>query len=83
MLADDVDEEDRRPTQRRRLEDAQAGGFDENMEPLVSCCKHASLHNQHYKPPDSAAALAEASVLALVQLQQTAQSAANAVANLG
>lgn len=43
MLADDVDEEDRRPTQRRRLEDAQAGGFDENMEPLVSCCKHLSF----------------------------------------
>ena len=38
MLADDVDEEDRRPTQRRRLEEAQAGGFNENMEPLVSCC---------------------------------------------
>lgn len=33
--ADDVDEEDRRPTQRRRMEEAQAGGFDENMEPLV------------------------------------------------
>ena len=34
--ADDVDEEDRRPTQRRRImEEAQAGGFDENMEPLV------------------------------------------------
>lgn len=37
LAADDVDEEDRRPTQRRRLEEAQAGGFDENMEPLVSC----------------------------------------------
>lgn len=35
-IADDVDEEDRRPTQRRRImEEAQAGGFDENMEPLV------------------------------------------------
>ncbi len=35
-VADDVDEEDRRPTQRRRImEEAQAGGFDENMEPLV------------------------------------------------
>ena len=33
--ADEVDEEDRRPTQRRRMEEAQAGGFDENMEPLV------------------------------------------------
>ena len=41
MAADDVDEEDRRPTQRRRLEEAQAGGFDEHMEPLVS----AQLHN--------------------------------------
>ena len=66
MLADDVDEEDRRPTQRRRLEDAQAGGFDENMEPLVSCCKHASLNDQHYNPPNSAAALIEASALALL-----------------
>ncbi len=51
MLADDVDEEDRRPTQRRRLEDAQAGGFDENMEPLVSCCKHPFLLDQHCNPP--------------------------------
>ncbi|CAK0754965.1 hypothetical protein CVIRNUC_002337 [Coccomyxa viridis] len=34
LLEDDVDEEDRRPTQRRRLEEAQAGGFDEHMEPL-------------------------------------------------
>ncbi|CAL8466756.1 g6292 [Coccomyxa elongata] len=35
LLEDDVDEEDRRPTQRRRImEEAQAGGFDENMEPL-------------------------------------------------
>ncbi len=41
--ADDVDEEDRRPTQRRRLEEAQAGGFDENMEPLVS--NHTSHHD--------------------------------------
>ena len=45
VLADDVDEEDRRPTQRRRLEEAQAGGFDENMEPLVSCCYLAPLQN--------------------------------------
>ena len=40
MAADDVDEEDRRPTQRRRLEEAQAGGFDEHMEPLVSTRPH-------------------------------------------
>ena len=33
-----MDEEDRRPTQRRRMEEAQAGGFDENMEPLVREC---------------------------------------------
>ena len=35
-----MDEEDRRPTQRRRLEEAQAGGFDEHMEPLVSAQAH-------------------------------------------
>ena len=39
--ADDVEEEDRRPTQRRRImEEAQAGGFDENMEPLVLPLAH-------------------------------------------
>ena len=49
LLADDVDEEDRRPTQRRRLEEAQAGGFDENMEPLVS-----NLTSRHHAgTPDS------------------------------
>ena len=46
--ADDVDEEDRRPTQRRRImEEAQAGGFDENMEPLVlsiAQCTPAKFH---------------------------------------
>lgn len=44
LAADDVDEEDRRPTQRRRLEEAQAGGFDENMEPLVCAAPWTPQH---------------------------------------
>lgn len=32
--AEDLDEEDRRPTQRRRIEQAQGHGFDED-EPMV------------------------------------------------
>ena len=51
--ADEVDEEDRRPTQRRRMEEAQAGGFDENMEPMVR--GRTPLHTTHpFWPPGRA-----------------------------
>ena len=38
MIAEDIDEEDRRPTQRRRLERAQAGIVDDDEDLVSSFC---------------------------------------------